>query len=129
MDCKYFDGCSAPMCPKHKEAEETQWFPNEDVCCLRDAPAWVKRQRKISKKAKDKDALFFTFLMLNRDCRISKGIKGIDPDGTKKERDAAEKAWLKRHPAITEGEREKMREKGKINKEVLSLYRAKKKAY
>jgi hypothetical protein len=47
--------------------------------------------------------------MFTQDCRISKGIKGIDPDGTDRERAADEAAWLAAHPAITEDEREKER--------------------
>jgi hypothetical protein len=47
--------------------------------------------------------------MLTHDCRISKGIKGIDPDGTDKERADGEAAWFKNHPAITAEERERNR--------------------
>jgi hypothetical protein len=47
--------------------------------------------------------------MLKQDCRICKGMKGIDPDGTDKERAAGEAAWFKAHPVITEEEREKKR--------------------
>jgi hypothetical protein len=47
--------------------------------------------------------------MLEHDCRIVKGIKGIDPNGTDKERAADEAAWFKRHPVITETEKEAMR--------------------
>jgi hypothetical protein len=36
-------------------------------------------------------------------------MKGIDPDGTDKERAVDEAAWFKAHPVITEEEREKMR--------------------
>jgi hypothetical protein len=50
---------------------------------------------------------YFTLAMLQQDCRISKGMKGIDPDGTDTERAAWEAAWFKAHPVITEEEREK----------------------
>jgi hypothetical protein len=105
MDCKYFDGCSAPLCPKDEGMADRTWFPDEDICCLVDVPDWVKRQRKVFRKA----ALggYFTLAMLEHDCRISKGMKGIDPDGTDKERAADEAAWFKAHPAITQEEREK----------------------
>jgi hypothetical protein len=36
-------------------------------------------------------------------------MKGIDPDGTDKERAADEAAWFKARPVITEEEREKKR--------------------
>lgn len=108
-DCRYFDVCSAVMCPK-VEVTKMAWYPNEEVCRLQDVPEWIKRQRKIAKKA-NFFGNFFTLAMLQRDCRISKGIKGIDPDLTDKERLEAEKVWLEAHPVITEEDREKMRAK------------------
>jgi len=112
------------MCPKDAGAGKTAWFPDEDICRLLDVPEWVKRQRRIARKAAPGGS--FTLAMLQRDCRIAKGIKGIDPDGTDKERAEAESAWLKAHPAITEAEREIMRARGEENKAALSLYRASK---
>jgi hypothetical protein len=47
--------------------------------------------------------------MLKQDCRICKGIKGIDPDGSDKKRAADEAAWFTAHPVITAEEREKNR--------------------
>jgi hypothetical protein len=105
MDCKYFDGCSAPLCPRDEGIADRTWFPDEDICRLSDIPEWVKRQRKVSRKA----ALggYFTLAMLRHDCRISKGTKGIDPNGTDKQRAADEAAWFEAHPVITKEEREK----------------------
>jgi hypothetical protein len=31
MDCKYFDGCSAPLCPKDEGIADRAWFPDEDI--------------------------------------------------------------------------------------------------
>jgi hypothetical protein len=53
--------------------------------------------------------------MLEQDCRVCKGMKGIDPDGTDRERAADEAAWFKAHPAITAEERERLRNQGKNN--------------
>jgi hypothetical protein len=125
MDCKYFDGCSAPLCPKDEGMADRTWFADEDICRLADVPEWVKRtlirrQRKVSKKA----ALggYFTVAMLKQDCRIAQGMKGVDPDGTDKERDAGEAAWFKAHPAITAEEREKLRAAAeKLNAESLGF--------
>jgi hypothetical protein len=105
MDCKYFDGCSAPLGPRDEGVADRTWFPDEDICRLADVPGWVKRQRKVSRKA----ALggYFTLAMLRHDCRISKGMKGIGPDGTDKKRVADEAAWFKAHPVITKEERKK----------------------
>jgi hypothetical protein len=112
LDCRYFDDCSAPLCPKG-DTENTAWFPDEDICRLKDVPGWVKRQRKIARKAAQGG--YFTVAMLRHDCRIAQGMKGIDPDGTDKERAVDEAAWLVKHPAITAEEREKMREQGKTH--------------
>jgi hypothetical protein len=105
MDCKYFDGCSAPLCPKDEGIADRAWFSDEDICRLADVPDWVRRQRKVSKKAVTGG--YFTVAMLAHDCRITKGMKGIDPDGTETERAADEAAWFKAHPVITKEEREK----------------------
>jgi hypothetical protein len=107
MKCKYFDGCSAPLCPKDEGIADRTWFADEDICRLADVPAWVKRQRKVSRRAAPGG--YFTVAMLRHDCRIPKGMKGIDPDGTDAERAADEAAWFKSHPVMTEEEREKKR--------------------
>jgi hypothetical protein len=110
-DCKYFDGCSAPLCPKDEGVADRTWFADEDICRLADVPEWVKRQRKVSRKAARGIAPsgYFTLAMLKHDCQIRKGMKGIDPDGTDKERAADEAAWFKVHPVMTAENREKMR--------------------
>jgi hypothetical protein len=100
------------MCPKDTGVAKTVWFAGEPVCCLHDVPEWVKQQRKIVKRGTSKTAGCFTLSMLERDCRIKKGITGIDPDGANSEREAAEKVWLEKHPAkkpISEETREKYR--------------------
>ena len=109
--CKYFDGCSAPMCPKNSEAAETVWFADEPVCRLNDVPEWVKRQRKIAKTGADETVGCFTLSMLERRCVIGKKISGIDPDGTETEREVAERNWLEKHPPVkpkSDEEREKL---------------------
>jgi hypothetical protein len=113
MDCKYFDGCFAPLCPRDAGIAARTWFPDEDICRagnhprLADIPDWVKRQRKVSRKAAPDG--YFTLAMLKHDCQIRKGIKGIDPNGTDKERAADEAAWFKEHPIMTAETREKKR--------------------
>jgi hypothetical protein len=109
MDCRYFDECSAPICPKDEGVKNMTWFPDEPVCRLNNSPEWVTRQRRIAHKVKGFEAGYFTLAMLQQDCRIAQGIKGINPDGTDKERVEAEKEWFIQHPAITEAEREAMR--------------------
>jgi hypothetical protein len=106
-DCRYFETCSAPLCPKDDGAGVCAWFPDEDACRCSDAPEWVKRQRRISRKAAA--GFCFTVAMLAHDCRISKNLKGIDPDGSDHERETAIQMWLAAHPVITAEEREKKR--------------------
>jgi hypothetical protein len=114
MDCRYFEGCSAPLCPRDEGIAERIWFSDEDICRHADIPAWVKRQRKISRKAVSGG--YFTLAMLKHDCRMCKGMKGIDPDGSGKERAASESAWFIAHPVITAEERERNRASGLKNK-------------
>jgi hypothetical protein len=114
MDCSYFEGCTAPLCPKDAGNAQCAWFADEEICRLADVPEWVKRQRKVSRKAAPEGC--FTVAMLKQDCRIYRGIKGIDPDGSDRERAADEMGWFKAHPVITEEEREKMRATGLKNK-------------
>jgi len=110
-NCKHFDHCSAPMCPKDVGAIKTAWFANEPVCRLHDVPEWVKRQRRIAKTCTDETAGFHTLPMLERRCVIGKKMAGICPDGTDADREVAERNWLDRHPPIRPkcgGEREKL---------------------
>ena len=110
-NCKYFDSCSAPMCPRDADTSKTTWFADEPVCRLHDVPEWVKRQRKIAKTGADETAGCFTLSMLERRCVIGKKISGIDPDGTETEREDAERNWLEKHPPVkpkSDEEREKL---------------------
>jgi hypothetical protein len=118
MKCRYFDGCSAPLCPRDEGIADRTWFPDEDMCRLKDVPGWVKRQRKVSRRAAPDG--YFTVAMLNQDCRIPQGMKGIDPDGTEEERAACEAAWFKAHAVITAEERGKKRATGLKNKGFLN---------
>jgi hypothetical protein len=116
-DCKYFDCCSAPLCPKNEEGAGCVWFSDEEVCRLSAVPEWVKRQRRMSRKAAGES--YFTIAMLGHDCRITKNIKGIDPDGTDKERADQEAAWFTAHRVITAKDRERNRAIGLKNRAFL----------
>jgi hypothetical protein len=126
-DCKYFDDCSAPLCPKDEGIADRTWFPDEDICRLLVVPGWVKRQKRVARKSTFEDG-YFTVAMLKQDCRITQGMKGIDPNGDDREREKWEAAWFKAHPVITAEEREKNQAWGEKNKGALALYRAKKRA-
>ena len=116
-DCRYFDMCAAPLCPKDEAAAVGAWFPDESICRCADVPAWVKRQRKIGRKAAA--GFCFTVAMLAHDCRITKNMKGVDPDPSGGEFEAAAKTWLVSHPLITAQERERKRTIGFKKKAVL----------
>ena len=100
VKCKYFESCSAPMCPKDAGTAKATWFANEPVCRLHDIPEWVKRQRKIAKTGADETAGCFTLSMLERRCVIGKKISGIDSDVPEADREDAEKSWLDKHLPI-----------------------------
>jgi hypothetical protein len=78
---------------------------------------WVKQRCKVSRKAAQSG--YFTLATPSRDCRISKGIKGIAPDGTFQERAADEAAWFTAHPAITAKMRENLRVDGETKRALL----------
>jgi hypothetical protein len=75
---------------------------------MQHAPEWVERHRKIARKVKPGAGMFIR-RMLEQDCRITRGMKGIDPEKPCKYRPAMEAHWLKEHPMITPAEREIMR--------------------
>jgi hypothetical protein len=109
-NCKYFESCSASICPRDEGAAQAVWFIDEPVCRLQDGPEWVKRQWKIAKIGAPAIAGCFTLPMLERRCVIGKKMAGIDPDATDTDRKIAEESWLCRHPPVkpkTCGEREK----------------------
>jgi len=93
--CKYFDYCNAPLCPLNaKHLIIDAWYPDEEICRLKTVPKWIKTQKKIAKKTKDKNK-YYTYKMLNRNCKVKIGIAGLDPDKPEK---LQLRAWLKKHP-------------------------------
>ena len=95
-DCKYFDACSSPICPKSESSlKHCAWFPDEEICRIADAPPWVSRQKKLSRKLNFESGCF-TVRMLERNCKVTATLKGIDPD--RGDPHKFEDAWLKDHP-------------------------------
>ena len=88
-DCKHFEKCSAPLCPKLSEQSLhlLYWFPGEEICRLKmGAPKWVKRQRKVTKAVKpENNGFYFPYTTLSNRMRVTEHIKGINPDKPKKE--------------------------------------------
>lgn len=94
QECLYFTDCSSPVCPLDKNKENAIWYPDEEICRKNVRSMWLKNQKKLIKKTKDKTK-FYTFKMLNQKCIIKTGIVGIDPEREIKEQEIS---WFKRHP-------------------------------
>ena len=93
--CRHFDSCSASLCPLDPEHLKIEiWYPDEEICRLKTVPNWVKIQKKISKRTKDNNK-YYTYKMLNQNCKICRGILGLNPD---KPEEPQLEDWLKKHP-------------------------------
>ena len=56
--CRHFDSCSASLCPFDSEHLKVGlWYPEEEICRLKKIPDWIKQQKKIAKKTKEKDTI------------------------------------------------------------------------
>lgn len=101
-NCKHWDVCSAPICPldTKKNLQGYCWYADEEICRSREFSglAWIRNQKKIAKRTKDNNK-YFNFEMLNRNCRITKGIIGLDPE---KDEIPQLKKWLRSHPIMKE---------------------------
>jgi hypothetical protein len=115
-DCRYYEGCSAQMCPilSDEQSSNCIWYPDEEICRRRKGmPDWVRQQRKIAKKAKpDNYRYYLTLEMLKVRFRVTSSVKGLDPDNLNEE--AQLRAWRKRNKGskkkkITEKQREQKR--------------------
>jgi hypothetical protein len=114
--CRNYDRCSAPLCPNDAQSlKDGLWYPDEEICVLRNAPDWVRRQRKIAKRTKgDYRIGFFCHRMLDRNIKVSAGIKGLDPE---KDLEPQLSRWLDAHPGmkpLTEEERDRVRARFKV---------------
>lgn len=85
-DCPSYETCSAPLCPL--DIGNHVFFPDEDICKKRNPPAWVRTQKKIAKRAVDRDT-YYTIDMLLEVKRVTAHISGADPDKVNDE------AWIK----------------------------------
>lgn len=108
-DCNHYETCNAPMCPYDENLNKMIWYPDEDICKKRDVPNWVKKQRKIAGKIREKSG-YFTLEMLDRHFRITKALKGLDPN---KDEVPQLERWKDAHPEITEEEMERLKERGR----------------
>ena len=87
--CKFFDSCSASLCPLDPRVKEMQWCPEENdtdgICKNREFAGlqFIRTQKKIArisrKQNEDRDD-FFTFEMLNRNIMVKLLIQGVPND-------------------------------------------------
>ncbi len=85
-DCPSFEGCSAPLCPMDTDSlPYAVFYPDEDICNKNGIkPDWVKKQRKIKKKARDRET-YYTIEMLNSIKSVTSAVRGLDADGRRTE--------------------------------------------
>jgi hypothetical protein len=80
--CRYFEECSAPICPEDPQ-KGCAWFPDEEICRRGDhaSETMVRAQKRIAKATgKDFERGCFTAAMLSGVTKITKGIRGLDPE-------------------------------------------------
>jgi len=99
--CSVVESCDAPLCPLKKDTQNgIVWFSDEKICGNREflKLLWVKQQKKIARKCKDKNT-YFTFAMLNKNYIVKSGITGLNPDKISLKTEAKEvEKWLESHP-------------------------------
>jgi hypothetical protein len=114
QDCKFFQTCSANLCPLDSIISKRIWLPEEsdteEICRNPEFAGlqFIKTQKKIRKALRERTGErddYFTYDMLNRDITVKSGIRGAPSDPPDNVRDPMawyerrEKLWLARHPA------------------------------
>ena len=85
-------GCVVQLCPmENNHNESPNWFADEGICSFRRFAThpMVLKQRKIVALGLGPDDGTFTEPMLEAVRRVSKGLRGIDP-----EHPESEEAWI-----------------------------------
>ena len=104
ITCTHYENCSAPLCPNKSDEQNSNsiWYPDEEICLKRKGlPAWVKQQRKIAQKAKPENCgYYFTLDMLKVPFRVTRSVKGLDPDMPLEKEERQLKSWFKRNKGI-----------------------------
>lgn len=83
QSCSSYQHCEAVLChlDPPEELAQTIWYPDEDVCSrpLKELPGWIRTQRKIARRVKDKDT-YFTVAMLNVISKVTPQLTGLPPN-------------------------------------------------
>ena len=110
--CKFFDSCSASLCPLDPRLREMQWCPGENdtdgICKNREFAGlqFIRTQKRIARatrnKRRERDD-YFSYDILNRNIVVRSGIEGIpDPPDTIKNPmgwySDKERKWILNHP-------------------------------
>ncbi len=92
--CKFYTVCEAPLCPLAESSFRGIWYPGEEICRSR-GQANLPRIQAQRRLIKANAGGYFTMAMLNRDCILKTGIRGLDPD---KEEKPQLQEWMRKHP-------------------------------
>ena len=110
--CKFFESCSANLCPLDPRLKEMLWCPEENeldsICKNREFSGlqFTRTQKRIARSTRNRRREredYFFFEMLNRNIVVRSGIEGI-PDPPDSIRDyekwysAKERKWILNHP-------------------------------
>ena len=110
--CRYYETCSAPLCPLDQQSlDHGAWFPDEEICRVQPGPAFVKRQKALARKL-DFEAGCFTVRMLERRCKATQSLSGLDPD--KGPPHDHEEKWLADHPKYVASQAQKENSKRQL---------------
>ena len=84
--CRLFERCEAQLCPLDTDSlPYAIFYPDEPICNRRTGkPAWVKVQRRIQKRVKDRES-YYTIEMLESISQVRAGTRGLDPEGRRLE--------------------------------------------
>ena len=124
--CKFFDSCSASLCPLDPRVKEMLWCPEENepdsICKNREFAGlqFIRTQKRIARSTRNKRHRrddYFSYDMLNRNIVVRSGIEGIpEPPDTIKDYEKwysdKERKWTESHPEkkqLSESEIEKRR--------------------
>jgi len=113
QDCKFFQTCSANLCPLDPIISRRMWLPEEndtyDICRnpefagLQFVITQKKIRRALRNRTEERDD-YFTYEMLNRNIIVRPGIQGAPSDPPDNVRDPMswyarkEKVWILKHP-------------------------------
>ena len=124
--CKFFDSCSANLCPLDPRLKEMLRCPEENeldsICKNREFAGlqFIRTQKRMASATRNKKHErndYFSFEMLNRNIVVRSGIEGIPepPDSIRDyEKWYSDKGrkWIESHPEISRERREAMRALG-----------------